>query len=297
MTEVMQVKTQYITLGDVAEGEIGGTLETHRRLDEFTDRVGSGEFHTATRIGVPCGCIDGRCGCRIRPDAAGGTLTLAVADDLLEQRYTGDGTTADMVRNVFRSLRERGFDIGDHTADTVRGEENSSCGANDLLGMIYRIIVYKRDVIRTLARVFGVAPGSADHEAIIDGANRRMLFSTGREVLDAMTEGAGRENIDVLRGDHHEVLSVINHRRATTLDRDVVVREFGDEYEAFNIDVWSFAEGARALYPDASEEKIQSAVTAMAYYNIATALALCGPSMRIVVMRPEEDAERTAKVI
>lgn len=279
----------YTTLGDLAQGNIDGSIETHERLDEFTERVARGEFHVKTEIKLPCGCIDGRCGCKVRPDAAGGTMTMVVADDLLEQKFAGDGTTADMTRNVFWYLREQGYEIGDHTAEIIHGEDNSGCGANDQLKKIYGIIADKQEQVRALAGAFGIVSTDEDHAAIIAGAARRTQFSTGREVLGVMVDEAGEENIDVLRGDHKEVVAVINHRRGTTLDRDAVAQAFGENYEAFNVDVWAFEEGARALYPNASEAEIRRTVTAMVYYNIATTLALCGPNMRMVTLAPEDE--------
>lgn len=274
----------YMTLGGLAKGDIQGSPETHDRLDDFTNRVGSGEFHTHTDITLPCGCIDGRCGCKVRPNSSGGTYTMAVADDLLEQKYAGDGTTEDMARNVYRSLRERGFDVGGHTAEDTHGDANSGCGANDQLAKIYGIIATNGDALRDLAIAFGIVPTDEEHAAVLAGASRRTEFSSGKDVLDAMTDEAGTANIDVLQGGHKEVVAVINHRAGTTLDRDAVAAAFGDEYQAFNIDAWALENGARALYPDGDEATIARTVTAMVYYNLATALALCGPNMRVVTL-------------
>lgn len=274
----------YVELGDVAEGSIGGTIETHPRLDEQTERIGAREFHVTTELRIPCGCIDGRCGGELCPNAAGGTLSIAIADDLLEQYFASDGTTADMVRQVFRHLKEKGVPVGDHTAETIHGENNSGCGASDNLAAIYRLMVEKADTIRTLAAACGLVVGETDHDMIIAGASRRTTFSTGIEVLDAMTEEAGKENVPALEGDHGETIAVINRRFGTTLDRDALKKEFGEAYEAFNIDVWSFEAAARELYPDGDEEMINRTVTAMVYYNLATALTLCGPTMRVVIL-------------
>lgn len=265
-----------------AEGSIAGSIETHPRLDEFTDRVGSGEFHTGTPIVLPCGCKDGRCGGETRPNGAGGTLSLVVADDLLRQDFAGDGTTVDAARKVFRHLIERGYPAGGH-CDAKMDDTSSGCGANDKLSKIYSIISEKNAEIKALVGSLGYDVDDATHSDIVAGAQRRTQFSSGREVLDVMREEAGEENVDKLRGEHSEVLAVINTVPATTLDRAAVEREFGESYQSFNTDIWSFEAGARALYPEADDVEIQRAVIAMVYYNLATALTLCGPTMRVVV--------------
>lgn len=276
-------KKPFMLLGSEAEGKIQGSIETHPRLDELTERLASGEFHVTTDIVLPCGCIDGRCGCWPRPDSAGGTYTMAVADDLLEQSYAGDGTTAEMARNVFRELSRRGFPVGGHTDASAEGDA-SGCGANDRLAQIYDLLKRKNYAIREFASGLGIEVSDDDHQAIVDGASRRTTFSTGREVLDVMKEESPQGNVDTLVGPHLEVVAVVNTRPGTTLNRDALAAEFGEEYEAFNVDVWSFEAGARALYPDASDEIIQRTVAAMVYYNLATALTLCGPNMRVVVL-------------
>lgn len=266
----------------VAEGSIAGSVETHPRLDEFTDRVGSGEFHIGTPIALPCGCKDGRCGGEIRPNGAGGTLSLVVADDLLRQDFAGDGTTVDAARKVFRHLIEAGHPVGGH-CDAKADDIKSGCGANDKLPIIYSKISGKSAEIRALVESLGYNVDDSTHTDIVAGAQRRMQFSSGREVLDVMREEGGEENVDKLRGEHNEVLAVINSVPGTTLNRDAVVREFGEYYQSFNTDTWSFEAGARALYPEAGDAEIQRAVIAMVYYNLATALTLCGPTMRVVV--------------
>lgn len=172
-------------MGEAAEGSIEPS-ERLERLDEFTDRVGSDEFHVATDITISCDCVDGRHGAGARPNAAGGTLSMGVADDLLRQEYAGDGTTKDMVQNVFRSLKERGFAVGDHTAVEIHGEGASGCGASDNIAKIYDIMRRKGDVIRNIAELFKVDVRDDDHVAIMEAATRRTDFSTGREVLDVM---------------------------------------------------------------------------------------------------------------
>lgn len=71
----------------------------------------------------------------------------------------------------------------------------------------------------------------------------------------------------------------------TTLDRNTLAKKYGNTYQAFNVDAWAFEPTARAIVgDDASDETIQQVVLAMVYYNLATAITLCGPGMRMIVM-------------
>lgn len=180
-------KVTFVELDMLAEGKIGETRETRPRLDELTERVGSGEFHVETTLRLPCGCIDGRPGGALRPNAAGGSFSLAVADDLLERRFVGDGSVADMAQATLRHLRDHEHPVGCHTATETHGLDLSGCGANDRLDDIYGLMHKKSDIMQGLATTLGgLQVSEGDHAAIIAGAERRTTFSAGRTVLDRM---------------------------------------------------------------------------------------------------------------
>lgn len=95
----------------------------------------------------------------------------------------------------------------------------------------------------------------------------------------------GSESSEELQGAHNEVVAIVNMRPGTTLDRGKLVEKYGSDYQAFNVDAWAFETAARELYNDAiSDDEVQDFVVAMTYYNIATAITLCGPNMRIIMM-------------
>lgn len=277
------VKTQvtYTELGSAAQGTIEVKPTQQERIEEFTERVGAGEFHVAIEGRLPCGCIDGRGG-SLRANSAGGTESLMVADDLTTQQFrANDGTTHGAYANILRFLKKNQYDVGGHDADH-KPECGSGCGANDKLEDIYRIIAKNGDTIRTVAASIGVDVDVATHEMIVDKAGSRTTFSDGETLLAELEYQAGQDAIDNLAGPHNEAVAVINTRFGTTLDRDALAEEFGPDYQAFNVDVWSFDEAAKVI--SLSEAEQAQKVAALAYYNIATALALCGPSMRIVVL-------------
>lgn len=278
----MEAKVTYIELGDAAEGVIEAGPGQQERLDELTKRLGSGEFHVPTDGTLPCGCVDGRPGGALRPNAAGGTETVFVADDLTTKRLAAeDGSTCGAYRNTVQLLQERGFDVGCHTDDHAHGDA-SGCGANDKLPAIYSYMTRKGDVLRQTAELLGVSVDDATHTLITGNAVARTEFSAGAELLTALREQAGDEAVDPLEGNHLEVAAVINKRPGTTLDRKALAAEFGLDYEAFNVDVWTFEEAARAT--SASEDEVRQKVAAMVYYNLATTYVLAGAKLRVVVL-------------
>lgn len=279
----MQSDSAALTLGEHATGTIEPTEQQQERLDEQHERLQSGEFHIETKFTIPCACIDGRCGCVPRPDSAGGSETIMVADDLTTKRFAAeDGTTRGAYRNTLDFLRRNGLPIGghddngDHTTDGKSG-----CGANDRLEDIYRVLATKPEVVRAIASQLGVVADESDHNLIVQNAEGRREFSRGRELLDDLSN-CDKDCIDHLEGTHNETVIVINTRYGTTLDRDKLAAEFGDKYQAFNVDVWAFEEAARLTSETDAEARAKG--LAMVYYNIATALTLCGPNIRIVTV-------------
>ena len=161
--------------------------------------------------------------------------------------------------------------------------ETSDCGANDKLDKIYDVIARKHETIREIVETyFGFDVPEEVHKLIWSRALERRQFSKGSELLDALHESGGE--VDPLRGDHKEVIAVINKRAGTTLDRQAVEDKYGSNYEVFNIDVWSFEEAARIISPKEAEDEQLAKKIAMAYYNVATALTLCGPKMRVTTL-------------
>lgn len=278
----MEKTMTFMELGEAAEGTIEAGENQQERLDELTQRIGSGEFHVATEGRLPCGCVDGRCGGKLRPNAAGGTETIFVADDLTTKRLAdADGTTCGGYTNTLQVLLDEGYEVGGHTDDHAEGDA-SGCGANDKLDKIYNFMVRKADVLRMTAEALGVTISEDTHAMIVNNASARTDFSKGSELLEALRETAGNETVDPLRGGHQEVIAVINKRPGTTLDREVLEAEFGSAYEAFNVDVWTFDEAARAT--SLTSDEVDQKVVAMNYYNLATAFMLGGPKLRVIVL-------------
>lgn len=292
-------KTAFITLDVIAQGTIEAGPDQQERLEEFTDRVGGGEFHRPTAGTIPCLCIDGR-NCahqgELLPNSAGGSETLMVADDLTTKSFAldGDDSTFGQYSNVLDFLKKIDQPVGGHTTTALnakreeaaaKGEtvEGSGCGANDQLPAIYAYIAQNADTLRMLAtEKFGYEISDEDHQLIASNAAARSEFSGGAELLTALRAENGRD--DALEGAHNEVMAVVNRRKGTTLDRAAVAAEFGDKYQAFEVDEWSFEEGARVISHMGGEDEVRQKRIAMLYYNLATAGVLCGPNMRVVIL-------------
>lgn len=256
-----------------AVGSIELRNDQRERFDEFVTRVSSGEFHVSADGLIPSACIDGRPGGGLRPNAAGGTNSLVVAEDLINSKQESYDLT---YQDGLKKIAAAGFVVGGHD-DGHASDEKSGCGACDRLSDIYAFIATNGDVLRDVARQLGVSVQDELHEKIVANAASRQDFSSGSELKKRLDENDG--TVDHLRGEHNEVIAVINMRPGTTLDREALEKEFGQEYEAFNVDVWSFASGAEVLSGNPSE-----ATTAMIYYNLATAHVLCGPAMQVYVL-------------
>lgn len=278
----MATKLEYATL-DLAEGKIEAGPDQQERLEEFTERLLSGEFHVPVDSKVPFVCIDGRPGAEVLgPNAAGGTFTMTVADDLTTRRFSAGKSLAEAHEEVVTILKAEGYEVGGHCADHAP-EGKCGCGAEDEVEAIYDFIVRHADDLRGMLGLVGLEARDEDHDLIVSNAARRTSFSTGPEISDSLRRVGGSDAEPTLFGAHFEVAASVNSKEGTTLDRKAVAAEFGPHYQAFNIDHWAFDEGARAIA--LSQEEAAQKVVAMTYYNLATSHVLPGKKMRAGVIR------------
>ena len=282
----MQTDPSYMLL-EGAEGTIQQTeIQDTEVVNELTKDVSVGAFNYAITGTVPCKCIDGRLCSEHATEganAAGGTETIFVGDDLTTKRFAlEDGSVAAGMRKLIENLQSKGLEVGGHSDNRHENPSDSGCGANDRLPKIYDMITRKGDLIKNYAEtILETAIDEATHSLIIGNAGGRNDFSTGGEVLSVLNEM--NSSVEELEGTHKEVIAVINLRPGTTLSRQLLKEKYGEEYQVFNVDAWAFQAAAEAT-SESAEEAMQK-VIAMTYYNLATALVLCGPNMRIVIVR------------
>lgn len=272
----------FFTLPD-AEGIIQAGAAQQVLLDDITERMARGEFHGPAEATIPVVCKDGRFGgFHMLPNAAGGSETLFVADDLTNKLYAGDdGTTLLGYKNVLDRVVEQGFQVGGHD-DEIHEDGTSGCGANDRLPAIYDFITRKADTIRTMAGQLGIDVSDVLHAKIVGNAATRTEFSSGADMLAVLESHDDEVIVEHLEGQHQEVVAVINTKEGTTLDRRAISERYGDQYESFNVDVWAFMNAARLL--SGNPEQQHELAVAMVYYNLATAHVLCAPNMRVIVL-------------
>ena len=277
----MEQNITFIKLGEFGTGTIEPKEYQQERLEELTRRVGSGEFHRETNATSLCKCIDGRrCTNSVEGlNSAGGSLSYVVADDLTTQRFVGEDFTTS-IDNTFEVLRGQGQKIGVH-CESHAGGEKSGCGADDRLSEIYAKIVSDETTVRTLAeQILDESIDDETHQMIVANAATRSDFGTGSDNYDTMCrDGAESE---ILEGEHNEVIAIINRSAGRTLNRDALAAEFGDEYEAFNVDAAGFMDAAKTI--SVTEREAYQKCVALAYYNLAAAGVLCGPGMRVAVL-------------
>lgn len=283
--EVIQ-EPNYLLL-EGAEGKIQITdTQELATVNELTNDVANGNFNVPTSKLVPCKCIDGRkCANPTEgPNAAGGTETIFVGRDLTKDVSVGpEESVENGMRRLVQELTDKGHPVGGHSDDhNADSSEASGCGANDKLPLIYEMIARKGDVVRRYVEaILGDRIDDATHELIVGNASGRASFNTGREVLNVLEEA--NADVEQLEGSHNEVVAVINMRAGTTLSREMLAEKYGNDYQSFNVDAWAF-QNAAELISDTADEARQK-IIAMTYYNVATALVLCGPNMRVVVVK------------
>lgn len=278
-------QTPELLLLERAEGTIHA--EHTPEVIRLAESIARGEYHRVTDKSIICKCIDGRnCDGGLEgPNSAGGTLSLLVADDLTSQHFINTHEPIEVgMSRLTTELTAQNQPVGVH-ADTHASGENSGCGANDRLPEIYAVMVKKAEHIRELAElILGKAIPQHTHDMIMARATERALFSSGSSVKSAVTAVAGEHASETLEGGHQEIVAIINMVSGTTLDRDELELETVGKYQAFNVDGWSFEASARAISaPD--DDMIDAKVVALTYYNLATALVLCGPGMLVGVRR------------
>ncbi len=276
----------FVVLAD-AIGIIQPDDSQQERLEEFTNRIASGEFHKPTDGRIVCDCVDGRCGTTgsLMPNAAGGSESLTVADDLTTKAFQRepDDSTRDQYDATLTFLEQKHLPIGGHTAEGVDGDV-SGCAANDKLDVIYAFIAQHGDVLQNLAGQLGVEVDDETHHDIVTNAASRDKFSCGAELLDTLNQQK-TARVSTLKGAHHEVLVAINTHFGTTLDREAIHQEFGDNYQSFNVDVWAFPESAQSCVLSANSEEVRQKIAAMVYYNLAVAHVIGGKNLRLVVVK------------
>lgn len=262
------------------------------RAAEFIRNLG--EYYvlaTQDNIGT---CMDGRPGSSLVavPNGAGGALLYAIADYLAsDDERTAHETIARSISSAYRS----GGLLRVHR-DTHAQSQGAGCAAADKIGLVFDIIAKcSKDVQELVGKLEldGYMIDERVHQQIVARAQSGggLLQASGDQLVTyaddclASFKPSG-SHTDILQGSHCEAAVVMNRRHGTTLNRNALAQDFDTvdkQYQAFNIDVWSFKPSAQALYPENTDMQ-QRAAMAMLYYNVAAIMALCGADMTVVAV-------------
>lgn len=262
------------------------------RAAEFIRNLG--EYYvlaTQDNIGT---CMDGRPGSSLVavPNGAGGALLYAIADYLAsDDEQTAHETIARSISSVYQP----GSSLRVHR-DTHAQGQGAGCAAADKIGLVFDIIAKRSKDVQDLIgklELGGYVMDEQAHPQIVARAQSggSLLQASGDQLVTyaddclASFEPSGGHT-DILQGSHCEAAVVMNRRHGTTLNRSALAQDFdaaGEQYQAFNIDVWSFKPSSQALYPEDTSMR-QRAAMAMLYYNVAAIMALCGADMTVVVV-------------
>lgn len=277
-------KVDFFVLGQLSEGVIEPREDQLDRLEEVTERVGSGEFHVTTSVVLPVGNIYDRYCHDVVPNSVGGTESIVIADDLINKQFkANDESIESAFRNIIRFLIKNGKNVGGYDTFMIN-DEHAGGGMYDKPDQLYAMIVKRSEEIRAVAESIGVMVDDETNELICTNAAAREVFSTRSELAAILDEYVGIEKIDDFPRTHNEVLAVINRRAGKTLDRAALRQAFGSKYEVFNVDVWSFQEAANTISTTKNAYEAQQKIAAMTYYNLASLLALGGPGLRMIVL-------------
>lgn len=237
---------------------------------------------------IPKWCVDGRWDegeTDLAPNAAGGTYSLVVGDALIDadSLIESKSTSASHGAELFTSLTASGYDIGGHEDSNASGE-NCGCGACDRMATIIGFLGENIEELSQKAAALGANVSEDLKKKIATNAIKLVdsgYISSGAKMNKSIKETTNDSHSQKLLGSHNEVLLVVNTVEGTTLNRSSILDEYGDKYQAFNLDVWALKNGINAI--SISEAEANEKFTASILYNLATACVLAGPSLRVVV--------------
>lgn len=290
------MQLQVIEKFTIAQGSTGptpGDAKQAERADALVRELLTDRWYGKADGVMVARCIDERLSETLRqvaeflmaPNAAGGTMTLVVADILTGGRITGAGTTAERFARMVDHLQSKGLLIGAHFDDHDHSKDGGSgCGACDKLGLVF---AFMADMLDGLCDYMRKELNIEIDDVMIEDMRRELQslpeLSKGAETLSylkGLPDGAVL--IEKMLGLHDALAVMLNFIFGTTLKRKELAKT---DRSAFNVDCWAFDPSARAVYGENDERQIKFAVAAMALYNLATGGVLCSNEIRVGIRR------------
>lgn len=267
------------------------------RLDELVRRLETDEFIIkGDEYALPCQCMD----CRpqtngdqvLGPKAAGGTFTITMADVLTTQSYRRQNEKAPVHhQRVAEELKQAGHEIGGHEADSVLDANDSGCGAQDkadsgnpdrpsILGFMDRKSTDIFGFINSLG-INTSAKTEAEIKRRIAECIKEGYITSGAEISQATKKVGGNDSVTQLTGPQKGVVAAIVTRAGEYYDATAITKEFGPDYQVFEVSAWAIINGAKetSLTPEEAEAKTIAGLA----FNVGAAGVIAGPGMRLAV--------------
>ena len=267
---------------------------------------------------APGCCIDGRCAAHTmanttpepRPSVAGGPLLTALGAAEMVEGFYGDQASQDITErlsHIKEVLEDAGIVLGGHVTEGAvangfinpqNGLPQTGCGLNDGFKDVMNKPSDEKEFVDGVTQALLRGDYNERNTAYRTKADieNRVKDYHPKKALDILIgskengEQPNYEGVEVLMGAHGERFPLFNYIEGTTVDRDRLVKETGEQ--VFVIDMWYIDKLADAMAlgrPDAvaMREKLRHAMVA---FQVATYSALCDGSHRPVFLEPQETA-------
>jgi hypothetical protein len=304
---INNVRVQVLEIIGAGEGSISAGELSDSTAHEMAEAARARLVRVSPE--APSCCIDGRCAeCTLegsdaatepRPSVAGGADVTAYAAAELSGYFSvqDSRSSSEKLAEIDIKLRKQGLNPGAHCdeaavangftdpADIQRAR--TGCGAGDKLSNIIKKFYDMPEPIATYtSALLGVsydANAKLPEQALVQ---RRTSQWDPRAVIDVTSSASAGRNVEVLQGDHSELLVVFNFVSDSTVDRDALVQETGKQ--VFVVDMWYIDKLATALAAGRhdAEELEPKLRQYMVGYQIATYLTLCDGTQRPVLFTP-----------
>lgn len=257
---------------------------------------------------APSCCIDGRYSegtlantaeiVESRPSVAGGAdVTAYAAAEMTGIWFEPDNklSAKESLSVIDTLLREQGIIPGTHSDEhavennfknTKTGSSKIGCGASD-----HFIDIMNRpyDDLDTIDKYTAMLMGDKFEPKYMKIIANDKLQNTIKDwdpmnALRVVTEASSGKSVEILRGDHTEIIVIFNFIKDTTLDRYKFLSK--SNIKAFVVDMWyidKIAFAMAATRPN-SIEMFSKLKHAMVAFQIATYLTLCDGTQRPVIL-------------
>lgn len=255
---------------------------------------------------APGQCIDGRycvrtiagTPTRLGPRCVGGALQSAFGAAELTPDYYGGLSSKDVTERaseIGKLLSARGIAIGGHTTEIARSngyinpknnKVQTGCGAAEIHpDALRRIASLDENVLKTTAVLVNVDKVNTNNVISEEVAKARTQNYSPRKMFSIVESQNRGRSAEVLRGEHEERAVVFNWVRGTTIDRDTLFEETGQE--VFVIDMWYLSDIADALTegrPDADTMR-ETIYHNLVAYQLGVYAALCDGSQPVIMLK------------